>query len=186
LNDYETNSLEGEYFNDYYDREGEKYFYTLLKPLADLTTLADTDFIDWGRDEIFQTEIGVGECASVIIDLIATLFYESEEKIEWAKEALDENRFADAIYYAYQSQVNTAKALLLDKNINCSTQHGVISEFDKYFSEEFGGNIKEQILQINKNEPNKDFALNYISTSEAFIKQAILVREAILSTLKIA
>lgn len=186
LNDYETNGLEGEYFNDYYDRQGEKYFYALLKPLADLTTLVDTDFVDWGRDEIFQTEIGVGECASVIIDLVATLFYESEEKIEWAKEAFNENRFADAVYYAYQSQVNTAKALLLDKNINCSTQHGIISEFDKHFETEFGGNIKEQILQINKNEPSKDFAVDYISVSEEFVKQAILVRETIKSTLEVA
>lgn len=186
LNDYETNGLEGEYFNDYYDRQGEKYFYSLLKPLADLSALIDTDFVDWGRDEIFQTEIGVGECASVIIDLVATLFYESEEKIEWAKEAFNENRFADAIYYAYQSQVNTAKALLLDKNVSCSTQNGIITEFDKHFLEEFGGNIKEQILQINKNEPSKHFAVDYISVSEEFVKQAILIREAIKSTLEVA
>ena len=186
LNDYETNGLEGEYFNDYYDRQGEKYFYSLLKPLADLSTLLDTDFVDWGRDEIFQTEIGVGECASVIIDLVATLFYESEEKIDWAKEAFNENRFADAIYYAYQSQVNTAKALLLDKNISCSTQNSIITEFDKHFLEEFGGNIKEQILQINKNEPSKHFAVDYISVSEEFVKQAILIREAIKSTLEVA
>jgi sulfite reductase (ferredoxin) len=186
LNDYETNGLEGEYFNDYYDRQGEKYFYSLLKPLADLSTLIDTDFVDWGRDEIFQTEIGVGECASVIIDLVATLFYESEEKIEWAKEAFNENRFADAIYYAYQSQVNTAKALLLDKNISCSTQNGIITEFDKHFLEEFGGNIKVQILKINKNEPSKHFAVDYISVSEEFVKQAILIREAIKSILEVA
>lgn len=185
LHDYETNGLEGEYFNDYYDRQGEKYFYTLLKPLAELSTLIDTDFVDWGRDEIFQTEIGVGECASVIIDLVATLFYESEEKIEWAKEAFNENRFADAIYYAYQSQVNTAKALLLDKNVSCSTQNGIITEFDKHFETEFGGNVKEQILQINKNEPSKDFAVDYISISEEFVKQAILIREAIKSTLEV-
>jgi sulfite reductase (ferredoxin) len=185
LNDYETSGLEGEYFNDYYDRQGEKYFYTLLKPLAELSTLIDTDFVDWGRDEIFQTEIGVGECASVIIDLVATLFYESEEKIEWAKEAFNENRFADAIYYAYQSQVNTAKALLLDKNVSCSTQNGIITEFDKHFEIEFGGNVKEQILQINKNEPSKDFAADYIYISEEFVKQAILIREAIKSTLQV-
>lgn len=185
LNDYETSGLEGEYFNDYYDRQGEKYFYTLLKPLAELSTLIDTDFVDWGRDEIFQTEIGVGECASVIIDLVATLFYESEEKIEWAKEAFNENRFADAIYYAYQSQVNTAKALLLDKNVSCSTQNGIITEFDKHFEIEFGGNVKEQILQINKNEPSKDFAADYIYISEEFVKQAILIREAIKSTLEV-
>jgi sulfite reductase (ferredoxin) len=178
LNDYETNGQDGEYFNDYYDRQGEKYFYALLKPLADLTTLIDTDFIDWGRDELFQTEIGVGECASVIIDLVATLFYESEEKIAWARDAFNENRWADAIYYAYQSQVNTAKALLLDRNINSSTQHGVISEFDKNFNEEFGINFKEQVLQINQNEPSQVFAIDYISESENFLKEAITWREA--------
>jgi sulfite reductase (ferredoxin) len=186
LNDYETNGLEGEYFNDYYDRQGEKYFYALLKPLADLSTLIDTDFVDWGRDEIFHTEIGVGECASVIIDLVATLFYESEEKIDWAKEAFNENRFADAIYYAYQSQVNTAKALLLDKNVSCSTQNGIITEFDKHFVEEFGGNVKEQILQINKNEPSRDFTVDYILVSEEFVKQGILIREAIKTSLEVA
>jgi len=186
LNDYETNGLEGEYFNDYYDRQGEKYFYALLKPLADLSTLIDTDFVDWGRDEIFHTEIGVGECASVIIDLVATLFYESEEKIDWAKEAFNENRFADAIYYAYQSQVNTAKALLLDKNVSCSTQNSIITEFDKHFVEEFGGNVKEQILQINKNEPSRDFTVDYILVSEEFVKQGILIREAIKTSLEVA
>ncbi|MBA4850086.1 HEPN domain-containing protein [Emticicia sp. BO119] len=178
LNDYEKNGLDGEYFNDYYDRQGEKYFYALLKPLADLTTLIDTDFVDWGRDELFQTEIGVGECASVIIDLVATLFYESEEKIAWAKDAFNENRWADAIYYAYQSQVNTAKALLLDRNINSSTQHGVISEFDKNYGEEFGINFKEQVLQINQNEPSQVFAIDYISESENFLKESISWREA--------
>ena len=43
LNNYEENANEGEYFNDYYDRQGEKYFYTLLKPVADLTTLKDDE-----------------------------------------------------------------------------------------------------------------------------------------------
>ena len=186
LNDYETNGFEGEYFNDYYDRQGEKYFYTLLKPLADLTTLIDTDFVDWGRDEIFQTEIGVGECASVIIDLVATIFYESEEKIAWAKEALDGSRWADAIYYAYQSQINTAKAILLEKNVSCNTQHGIISEFDKHFAEEFGGNFKEQVLQINQNEPSQAFALNYITESEEFLKKSMIIREALRNELEVA
>lgn len=186
LNDYEANGFEGEYFNDYYDRQGEKYFYALLKPLADLTTLIDTDFVDWGRDEIFQTEIGVGECASVIIDLVATIFYESEEKIAWAKEAYDESRWADAIYYAYQSQINTAKAILLEKNISSNTQHGIISEFDKHFTDEFEGNFKEQVLQINQNEPSQAFALAYITTSENFLKQTMIVRESLRSEFAVA
>jgi sulfite reductase (ferredoxin) len=186
LNDYEINGLEGEYFNDYYDRQGEKYFYTLMKPLADLTTLVDTDFIDWGHDEIFQTEIGVGECASVIIDLVATIFYESEEKIAWAKEAYNESRWADAIYYAYQSQINTAKAILLEKNISSNTQNGVINEFDKHFLEEFGGNFKAQVLQINQNEPTQDFALDYIEESESFLQKVMAFRGMLKNELEIA
>ena len=30
LNDYETHAEEGEYFNDYYDRQGEKYYNNML------------------------------------------------------------------------------------------------------------------------------------------------------------
>lgn len=181
LSDYEQNQLDGEYFNDYYDRQGEKYFYELLKPLADLSTLIDTDFIDWGHDDVFQTEIGVGECASVIIDLVATLLYEAEEKMTWAAEAYLENRFADAIYYAYQGQIHAAKGLLLDKGVNCSTQHGVISEFDKHYSEDFGLNFKEQVMQINQNEPTKEFATEYLETSKSFINQSIKFRELALA-----
>ncbi len=179
LIDYETNGFEGEYFNGYYDRQGEKYFYSLLKPLADLTTLGDTDFVDWGRDEIFQTEIGVGECASVIIDLVATLFYESEEKNAWAKEAFNESRWSDAIYYAYQSQINTAKALLLDRSVSCSNQHSIINEFDKNFGEEFGGDFKEQVLQINQHEPSEDFAIDYIAVSQKFLNKVMTLRESL-------
>src|SRR3712207_3988328 len=74
LNDYEDNAAEGEYFNNYYQRKGKDYFYQLLKPLASLDKLIESDFIDWGHNEKFETAIGVGECAGVMIDLVATLF----------------------------------------------------------------------------------------------------------------
>lgn len=177
LGDYEEFKNEGESFNDYYDRQGKIYFYDLLKPLADLDDLKETDFVDWGRDEQFKTEIGVGECASVIVDLVGVLFLESEEKIDNAKEAIAEERFADGIYHIYAAQVNAAKALLLDKDVKTNTQMRVIAEFDEHYKEEFGGLIAEQILQINKNEPSKAFALDYLSKAESFIKKAIQFRE---------
>ena len=176
LSDYETNMLEGEYFNDYYDRHGEKYFYTLLKPLADLNSLQNDDFIDWGQSVQFETEIGVGECASVIIDLIATLLYESEEKADWTKTAYNEGRFADAIYHAYSVFVSAAKALLLDKNINCSTQHTVIAEFDKHFVESglisLDTDFKSKVMQINQREPGAAFALEYMEEAISFLEKA--------------
>ncbi|KPM49848.1 HEPN domain-containing protein [Jiulongibacter sediminis] len=177
LGDYEQFKNEGESFNDYYDRQGKIYFYDLLKPLAELDNLQETDFVDWGRDEQFKTEIGVGECASVIVDLVGVLFLESEEKIDNAKEAIAEERYADGIYHIYAAQVNAAKALLLDKDVKTNTQMRVIAEFDENYKEEFGGLIAEQILGINKNEPSKEFALDYLSKAESFIHKAIKFRE---------
>ena len=182
LNNYEENANEGEYFNDYYDRQGEKYFYTLLKPVADLTTLKDDDFIDWGGTEQFQTEIGVGECASVIIDLVATLLMESEEKFDWTKAAYEENRYADSIYHAYSVFVSASKALLLDKSVSASTQSGVIDKFQENFVAT--GDIslgdktfQELVLQINKNEPSQEFAKSYIAEAQTFLDLAKAYRE---------
>ena len=47
LDDYEDHGFEQEYFNQYYRRQGKKYFYELLKPLADINTLEGDDFFDW-------------------------------------------------------------------------------------------------------------------------------------------
>ena len=51
LDDYIKNAIVQERFIQYYDRQGEKYFYELLKPLADIENLVADDFIDWGTDE---------------------------------------------------------------------------------------------------------------------------------------
>lgn len=182
LNNYEENANEGEYFNDYYDRQGEKYFYTLLKPVADLTTLKDDDFIDWGQSEQFATEIGVGECASVIIDLVATLLLESVEKMDWTNAAFEENRFADSIYHAYSVFVSAAKALLLDKSVSASTQSGVIDKFQEYFVATgdislSGKTFQELVLRINQNEPSEAFAKAYIADAQVFLNLAKAFRE---------
>ena len=114
LNDIEANQQKEETFLGYYDRQGKMYFYDLLKGLSDTTNLAPTDFIDWGHSENYVKAIGVGECAGVVIDLVATLLFESEEKITNSEEAFKEHQFSDSIYHAYTSIVNTAKALLIE------------------------------------------------------------------------
>ncbi len=175
LYDYEANAQKGELFNDYYDRQGEKYFYELLKPLADLSSIRNDDFIDWGQAESFSTAIGVGECASVIIDLIATLLFEAEEKLDWATRSFAENAWADGIYHAYSCFIQTAKSLLLDENVSCNTQHGIISDFDKHFVETGRfqvDNFRNLVLQINQHEPTESFAKQYFQQAKAFYDKA--------------
>ena len=186
LNNYEENALEGEYFHQYYDRQGEKYFYTLLKPIADLQTLVDDDFIDWGAAESFHTEIGVGECASVIIDLVATLLFESEEKYDWCKGALEDKRWADAIYHAYSVFVSAAKALLLDKSVQVSTQNAVITKFDEQYVQTGDFDLQAEsfsalVLQINQHEPSEAFAKAYAQQALSFLETASLFRQSIAS-----
>ena len=93
---------------------------------------------------------------------------------------------SEPIVACFLTQINTAKAILLEKNVTCNTQHGIISEFDKHFTEEFGGNFKEQVLQINQNEPSQVFALAYIAESEEFLKKSMIIRESLRNELVIA
>ncbi|MFD2599221.1 HEPN domain-containing protein [Sphingobacterium corticis] len=181
LHDFKNNRKSEEKFHAYYERQTKDYFYRLLKPLADLTTLTDDEFVDWGHEGTFSTAIGVGECAGVVIDLVATLLFEAEEKIDWARQALEKQQYADAIYHAYSAFVWTAKALLLDKGVNVSTQAQVISEFDERFVQEglftFPTTFTDRVLQINKFEPSKEFAGAYLIQSTAFYLEGVERRE---------
>lgn len=181
LTDFEKNAVEGEYFNSYYDKQGKDYFYQLLKPHADNSTLIPEEYLDWGHTEAFKTEIGVGECAGVLIDLVATLIFEAEEKLDWAESAFNENLFADSIYHSYATIISGAKALLLGKGLKTNTQNDIISDFEKHFAETLEISVRstfrEFVLQINKNEPGEKFAKSYLEDAKAFIKQANTYRE---------
>jgi sulfite reductase (ferredoxin) len=186
LDDYKANSVSDETFHAYYDRQGKDHFYRLLKPLADLTTLTDDEFVDWGHQETYVSAIGVGECAGVIIDLVATLLFESEEKLGWADGSYNKGLWADAIYHSYNTMVSAAKALLLDKGVNSSTQTGVIKEFDNNYvaTGEFAldGTFNDLVLQINKNEPSEEFATAYRQQATDFLEAVKIKREAVLQS----
>ncbi len=174
LDDYDANANEGEYFNDYYLRQGKDYFYQMFKPLADTETLVADDYIDWGQDVAFKPEIGVGECAGVVIDLVQTLFHDAEEKLDWAKNSLTNRAFADSIYHSYTGFVNGAKALLLGAGVSCNTQHGIISDFQKTFVEtgelKLRANFPEIVFQMKKFEPTEAFAVDYFNEAKEFLQ----------------
>ncbi|MDX2188568.1 MAG: nitrite reductase [Bacteroidota bacterium] len=181
LNDYEANSLDGEYFNAYFQRQGNKYFYTMLKPLAEVKEATQDLFIDWGHEELFLTEVGVGECAGVMIDLVATLLQETDDKLKSAEELLNAKVWADSIYQSYGVFISTAKALLTAKDISCNSQHGIMGEFEKAFVETGEApqinSFKDLVLAINKNEPSESFAKSYFEEAKAFLSFAYEYRK---------
>ncbi|MFT7614848.1 MAG: sulfite reductase (ferredoxin), partial [Parvicellaceae bacterium] len=149
LNDY---SLSEKSFLDYYDDKGERYFYDLLKPLSGTENLLESDYLDWGDTRQYVKAVGIGECAGVVIDLVSTLLVESEDKINEAKGAAGKEQFSDAIYYTYQSIVNTAKALLIAEGKKTNSHQVIIKDFDEQF-------IKTKRIKI-KGEFS-DFALKH-------------------------
>lgn len=183
FNDYENNAYDGEYYNQYYTRQTKNYFFQLLKPIADLSTLQDDDYRDWDHDEMFKTEIGVGECASVLVDLVATTITEGQEKLNLAKENFDSGIWADAIYHAYNVLITGAKGLLMTKEVNTNTQYGIINDFETHFGKEFVYETPSEFLladkeetpfrslafSINKFEPTEAFATYFLDTADKFL-----------------
>lgn len=173
LNDFEANA-NGQSFLSYYDAKGETYFFELLKPLSDVTNLTEADFVDWGNADNYVKAIGVGECAGVVIDLVATLLFEAKDKLTFSHEALQEGKWSDSIYLTYAGFVNGAKALLLAEGQKTNTHAGIIDLFDTVFVEtnkiELGSSFKDLVYQINKKEPSEAFAKAYIEQGVAFFE----------------
>ncbi|MEP0131462.1 MAG: nitrite/sulfite reductase [Eudoraea sp.] len=174
LNDFEING-KGASYESYYAEKGEYYFYELLKPLTDIENLSSEDYLDWGSNKRYQKAIGIGECAGVVIDLIATLLFESDEKIKNAKEGISEQKWAASIYYSYSSMVNTAKALLTAEKTKTNTHNSIIKDFNTYFIANgritLNSSFEDLVLQLNKNEPNETFAKNYLADAEEFLNK---------------
>lgn len=189
LNDFESNTEDGEYFNDYYKRQGKNYFYALLKPLANVALYVDDDFIDYGGEENYTPEIGVGECAGAMYDMIGIIMKDAELKVMDAKENLSADKYAEAIYYAYTGFIIGAKAILLSNSIECNTQIKILKDFDTHFVQTglfpIEGSFENLVLQINQYEPEKAFATQYIQQFEYFLSNVKSHREAILNPEKV-
>lgn len=171
LDDFEKNAG-GKDFLGYYDKQGQMYFYELLKELSDASTVTESDSVDWGHNEAYEVAVGVGECAGVVIDLVATLLLEALEKLDQGQEALEQGRWSDSIYHHYAGLINAAKALLLSEDTSTNSYANIISLFDEKFVESgkitMEGTFAEKVYQINQHEPTEEFA-------KAYAKQAMEV-----------
>jgi sulfite reductase (ferredoxin) len=180
LKRYKANAGKESFLN-YSQQKGERYYYDLLKPLASLETLQAEDYIDWGQEEKFATAIGVGECAGVMIDLVATLILEADEKILAGGECLDNHKWSDGIYNAYSAQIHAAKALLLQHGVQCNTQHGILKDFDVHFTEKGiytdSGSFKSAVMRMNDSPASEEFAHEYLQQATEFVAFAKRFRE---------
>jgi len=121
----------------------------------------------------------------VVIDLVATLLFESEEKIQNAENAIESEQWADSIYHAYASMINTAKAVLIDAEIKTNTQTGIVTDFDREFVEKgvvpLETSFSSLVNQIRTNEPTAEFAKKYLAGARSFYQTIYNLRSKELS-----
>jgi sulfite reductase (ferredoxin) len=181
LDDFARHQEEGEDFLHYYDRKGQMYFYDILKSLTDTDTLTEEDQVDWGNEDAYKVAVGVGECAGVVIDLVATLLLEAREKLDLSKEAYVDKRWSDSIYHTYAALVNAAKAILLSESKSTNSYANIVNLFDETFVETgklaIEGTLKDIIYQINQHEPSETFARSYFEDAGKVFEAISAYRE---------
>lgn len=172
LNDFEEKGSENEAFLNYYDRQGQMYFYEILKRLTSTEDIVESDYIDWGNNQTYVTAIGVGECAGVVIDLVATLLLEAREKLANAEETIKQQHWSDSIYHSYASMINAAKAILVGEGLSANSYANIIEQFDAAFISSgrisVHGSFADLVYQIKNNEPTAQFARGYYVQAEEF------------------
>ena len=182
LNDFKVNALNEELFNTYFRRLGKNYFYTLLKPLGEIIEITQDYLLDWGHQKQYETLIGIGECAVPMVDMVSIVMDEVKETQQRAQESYRAGEWVESIYYSYTMLINSAKALLLTKDVPCNTHNAVLNNFDKHFTENGGllldTNFKDLVLQINQNEPTSLFADSYQLEATHFINKVNFLRDS--------
>jgi len=182
LDHFAEHKEEGEYFNHFYQRMGgRKYFYNVVKEYTDVSNIDQKDIMDWGQDHLYQQEIGVGECAGVILDMVGTIINDAKEKLEKALAALKLGEASNSLYYGYAAFVIGAKGVLLSEDVKCNTHKKIISDFQNEILNagklDLDYNFEEQVLSINATEPSLEFAKAYIAKAESFLEKVITYRE---------
>lgn len=174
LIDFEQHQQEEETFADYFLRVGDRYHYNLLQQHVEGES--DDLFVDWGSDQAFKPEIGVGECAGVVIDLVSTLLFEAREKLDLGLEAMVEHRWGHAIYHAYAAQIAGAKALLVRDGHKTNTYADILASFDREFVatgtfDPSAGSFTAQVLSYLGGSNSQGFASEYVATAEDFLNK---------------
>lgn len=169
LDDFLENRHDQEHYTDYYLRLGQDYFYQLLKPLSDTDEFQDDWFQDWGREKDYIKAIGVGECASVVIDLTLVLIDEADERLVRARHEFDQGEYARAIYHTYTGMIHLAKSLLIHTDEKLNTQQRIIDSFDEHYGDlldDSDFSFKELVLTQKKYEPTIEYASWYLEQAE--------------------
>ncbi|MEM7035994.1 MAG: nitrite/sulfite reductase [Bacteroidota bacterium] len=160
-------------FYRYYEEKGKAYFYQLLKSLSDASDLRDEEYVDWGEETAYLRAIGIGECAGVTIDLVGTLLLEAVEKLDAARRAKQQQRYADSIYHSYSAMLSAAKALLTRDGHRTNSHRSIIDGFDQTYASDpqiqhAQTSFSELVHKMHQSQPHEAFATSFLQSAVNF------------------
>jgi len=136
LDHYRANRAGGETFDAFVDRVGKDALKELLGPLTQLPTY-DEDasfYTDLGQSEEFALEdMGPGECAGGVVDLVELGLKESRTALATADRAIREGRLAAAAGGADEAVFAAAQALLVTEGEEVELVPEAVAKFTEKF-----------------------------------------------------
>ena len=132
LDDYQAKKTADESFGEYFDRQGKKYFKTLLTPLLELPGIeeAPESYIDFNATEKFSLEDrGQGECAGAMTDLIQNLLSDAARANFQGKLNLEKGNYLEAQEKASKALVACSRALLATEGIDFNDDRQCLTKF---------------------------------------------------------
>jgi len=136
LDEYRARRTDGETFDAFVARVGKDALKELLQPLTEIPS-HDEDpsyYVDIGADEAFGLEdLGPGECAGGVLDLIEVGLKEARTGIALAQRARDEGRWKAAAEHADEAVFSAAQALLVTEGEEVE----LVPEAAQKFTEKF-------------------------------------------------
>ena len=74
---------------------------------------------------------------------------------------------------------------MLQKGVQCNTQHGILNDFDKHFTAnglyDAAESFKANVLRMNDTEPSQAFANEYLQQAVDFTSYAKSLREKLIA-----
>jgi sulfite reductase (ferredoxin) len=136
LDHYRANRINGETFDTFVDRIGKDALKALLKPLTELPAYEDDPsfYTDLGQEEEFALEdMGPGECAGGVVDLVELGLKESRTAIATAERDFHEGRMASAAGHSDEAVFAAAQALLVTEGEEVQLVPEAVAKFTEKF-----------------------------------------------------
>ncbi len=176
---FRTHRRENEAFNPFVERYGRDAMTDALAPLAALETPQDAPeaYHDWDDDKDFTLDdLGPGECAGTMIDLIENHLHNADSSLERATMAARQEAYGDAIEAMQEAILRCCRALLIPFGIDSPNDLDILKLFQHSVVEQ--GLVTERFEFFTKDLGQWiDFDLSPVSVSSQLDTASAFVTE---------